>query len=120
MSTDKQKQKIVKQRQRWATEMVLEDARMRDNMTDEEAKPFLDWALAQVEQTVLQTADMSESEAEQLIEERVTAVCQNIQTVNQQVPKLASLSKTKAASQIGTFLSQLQSSTKKDRQDEEE
>ena len=120
MTPDKEKQKILKQRRRWATEMVLEDVRMRDNMTDEEVKPFLDWALEQVEEAVLQTADMDEGEAEVLIEERVTAVTQEITNVNRQVPHLKVSSKIEAPALIAPFLTQLQSTNKRESQDEEE
>lgn len=71
--TNSDDRRIKRRARRWA-ELLMEDSSLRDNLTDEQAQQLLDWGLAQVKQTAVLTADLTDEEAEERLEKDGTAV----------------------------------------------
>ncbi len=58
----------VAARQEWAAERLLEDERLRGELTDDEFQPLLDWALATVDRVAAETAGQTEEVARRRLE----------------------------------------------------
>src|SRR6476620_6322454 len=58
----------VAARQERAAGRLLDDERLRGDLTDDEFQPLLDWALAAADRLVASTAALSDDQAEQRIE----------------------------------------------------
>lgn len=75
----------LRRRLRRATGRLMEDSSLRSHLTDDQAQQLMDWGLAQVEETAVRTADLSDDEAAPRLEETVTAVRGVMQMVNRMV-----------------------------------
>jgi hypothetical protein len=65
-------------RQERAASRLLDDERLRGDLTDDEFQPLLDWALAQAERLVDSTADDSDEVAEHRIDAGLSAVRETV------------------------------------------
>jgi hypothetical protein len=75
----------VRRRHQMAAERLLENSSLRDALTDEQAQQLLDWALAQVRQTAVRTANLPDNDAEPVLDETTTAVSQVMKQINRLV-----------------------------------
>ena len=74
---------LKKQRERDLAEQLLGDSRLRDNLTDTQAKPLLDWGLARVSGLAEYTAVLPDEDALPLIEQRFAAIRTIVKLVNE-------------------------------------
>jgi hypothetical protein len=65
---------VVASRQEWAAERLLEDERLRGDLTDDEYQPLLDWALAVVDRVAEAGAQESEAVATERLEATLDAI----------------------------------------------
>jgi phosphatidylserine/phosphatidylglycerophosphate/cardiolipin synthase-like enzyme len=68
----------VAARQERAAGRILDDERLRGDLTDDEYQPLLDWALAMTDRIAASTAGMDDSEADRVIDEGLVAVRGNV------------------------------------------
>ena len=79
---DRRAQRMLRRRvQPWA-EQLMENSSLRDNLPDEQAGQLLDWGLAQLKQTAVNTSRLPEEDAQPLLEKDATAVRLIMQGVN--------------------------------------
>jgi hypothetical protein len=64
----------VAARQERAASRILDDERLRGDLTDDEFQPLLDWALAAADRLVASTARLSDERAEQRIDGGLSAI----------------------------------------------
>lgn len=79
---DAEKDAIVQQRLRRTAAVLLDDSRLRDELTDDQAQQLLDWGLDFLEETAVRTVHLPESDALELLELQVTAVQLIMRLVN--------------------------------------
>ena len=65
---------VVASRQEWAAERLLEDERLRGDLTDDEYQPLLDWALAVVDRVAEAGVEESEAVATERLEATLDAI----------------------------------------------
>lgn len=80
MADDKRERRRSQLRR--AEERLYEDSRLRDALTDEQARTILQWAESQVEREVERTIDLPVTEATQGIEERTEKIKKVVRHVN--------------------------------------
>lgn len=64
----------VAARQERAAERLLEDERLRGDLTDDEVQPLLDWALAQSDALAARTAGLADEQAERVIDDGLARI----------------------------------------------
>ena len=75
--------RLVRRRMRRVAGKLTEDSSLRDNLSDDQAQQLLDWGLRAVEETAVQTAELSEEDAAPILEEKVTAVRRVMKMANE-------------------------------------
>jgi hypothetical protein len=68
----------VAARQERAASRILEDERLRGDLTDDEFQPLLDWAMAAAERLVASTAGLSDERAEERIDSGLSAIRETV------------------------------------------
>ncbi|MCB8985354.1 MAG: hypothetical protein H6659_16100 [Ardenticatenaceae bacterium] len=79
---------ILRKRRRLAEEQLVENSSWRAGLTDEQAQQLLDWALDFVNEAIWQTAVLPAAEADEALDDAVTAL---VQVMRQVGPLLAQL-----------------------------
>ena len=74
--------KTVHRRKRKAVLRIYDNSGLRDSLTDDQAKPLLEWAAEHVEKGVDRTEYMEENDAQSVIEDYVTTVSHVLRLVN--------------------------------------
>jgi hypothetical protein len=90
-------------RRRLAAERLLESSSWRDNLDDVQAQRLMNWAQRYVNNTVDETAVLSDEEAEEVIDEAVTAVLRVMRDVNQLTPQFSELDEESRRRQLQKF-----------------
>lgn len=103
--------KLVQRRRRVATERLLGSSHLRDNLTDVQARPLLDWALRRLERDNLLAVDMDLAEAGGWFDGRVTAVADVVLCVNRLAGELATLPDARAEQEVVALMTRLQAVT---------
>ena len=86
---DRRAQRMLRRRaQPWA-EQLMENSSLRDNLSDEQATQLLDWGLAQIKQTAVNTSRLPEEDAQSFLEKDATAVRLIMQGVNDLVGSIS-------------------------------
>lgn len=75
----------VQQRLRLIAEPLLTNSTLRDELDDAQAQALYDWALHVLEETAVSTADLPDTEAEPILEEKGTAVQLIMRLINELV-----------------------------------
>lgn len=74
---------LLRQRRRLAEEQLVGSSSWRDGLTDDQAQRLLDWALDFVNEAVWQTAVLPAHEADEALDDAVTAVTRVMRQINQ-------------------------------------
>ena len=83
-----------------AAERLLEDERLRGNLTDDEFQPLLDWALAAVDGVAIQTSRASDDTAETRVDAAVAAVRQILVAIDRAIGERELLSRDEFAARL--------------------
>lgn len=102
---------ILRQRRRLAEEQLTGSSRWRDDLNDDQAQRLLDWALAFVNEAVWQTAVLPPTDAEEALDEAVTAVADLMRQVNDLTASLPQLDDKTTVRRWRTFLKTVQTLT---------
>lgn len=79
---------LNQQRVRDLSEQLLGDSRLRDNLTDTQASPLLDWGLAQIQDLVKRTAYLPNEDANPVIEQHFAAIRTIVKLINEMMATL--------------------------------
>lgn len=82
MTEERAAKRRIRQRGRRWSELLMENSSLRDNLTDDQAQQLLAWGLGQIKATAVATAELSDAEAEELLQKNGTAVKLIMQGVN--------------------------------------
>ncbi len=102
---------ILQQRRRLAEEQLIGDGQWRDNLTDDQAQRLLVWARDYVAQAILQTAVLPPADAEEALDETLTAVTHLMRQVNDLTADLPGLDEETAVRRWQAFLKAAQTLT---------
>jgi len=91
---------ILRQRRRLAEEQLVENSSWRAGLTDEQAQRLLDWALDWVTEAVWQTAVLPPHDADEALDEGVTAVIHVLRQVGQLTQQLPQSTPESAREQL--------------------
>ena len=91
---------ILRQRRRLAEEQLAGNSSWRGELLDDQAQRLLDWALDYVNEVVWQTAVLPAEEADNTVEEAVTAVTDVMRQVSRLTSKLPPSEPDKARQQL--------------------
>jgi hypothetical protein len=80
-------QDIIRDRLRQVAEPLLTDAGLRDELNDEQAQQLLDWGMARLEETAVQTIRLPDEDAFVILELKETAVRLIMRLVNDLVAR---------------------------------
>ena len=72
--TDQPSQATIASRQERAAGRILDDERLRGDLTDEEFQPLLEWALVETDQIATSTTGMSDAEADAAIDAALNVI----------------------------------------------
>ncbi len=92
--------KVARQRQRAATETLVTRSHLRDNLTDDQAQPLLDWALATLTRDSQRSVALPVDSAETWFDARISAVVEVMGRFNQLVVTLPTLDEAEATRQV--------------------
>lgn len=87
-------------RHQYAAERLLENSSLRDGLNDAQAQRLLDWGLAHVERTAVRSENLTDDDAEPLLDGVVTAVSRVIKQVNRLVDGAASMDDEEVAERL--------------------
>ena len=100
----------LRARRRLAEEWLLESSSWRDNLDDAQGQRLANWARDYVNGVIEGTAVLTDDEAEEILEETVTAVLHILRGLNNLVPAFSQLDEESARRQLQDFNADLQSS----------
>lgn len=75
--------RVTRRRYRRAAERIMENSSLRDEMNDEQAQRVLDWGKEHLKKIVNETADLTDTDAENILEAQTERVSGIIKQVNQ-------------------------------------
>jgi hypothetical protein len=82
MNSSRRNSAHIRHRLRRSADILVDDAGLRSNLTDAQAKQLLDWGLGHVKRMAQQTARLSDEDAYPALEEMVTTVRRIMRLVN--------------------------------------
>ncbi len=100
----------LRARRRLAEEWLLESSSWRDNLDDTQGQRLANWARDYINNVITGTAVLTDDEAEEILEETVTAVLHIMRGLNNLVPTFSQLDEESARRQLQDFNADLQAS----------
>jgi hypothetical protein len=98
----------LRARRRLAEEWLLESSSWRDNLDDTQGQRLANWARDYINSVITGTAVLTDDEAEEILEETVTAVLRIMRGLNNLVPAFSQLDEESARRQLQDFNADLQ------------
>jgi lysyl-tRNA synthetase class I len=93
----------LRYRRQLAEEWLMASSSWRDNLDDAQAQQLLNWARSYVNNAIAETAVLADDEAEEVIDEAVTAVLRVMRDINNLTPLFSQLDEESARQQLQDF-----------------
>ena len=103
MTTNSPTPDSLRYRRRLAEEWLMESSSWRTNLDDTQAQQLMNWARDYVNKTVVDTAVLSDDDAETVIDDAVTAVLRVMRHINNLTRLLSQLDEETSRQQLQNF-----------------